>query len=73
MAGIITDIEHKIQGGVAPQDIAVIVKKNKTLELIGKALLEKKIPVSMSKSESIFESEIIRLVVDILFYIESLE
>ena len=55
------------------EDIAVIVKKNKSLEVIGKALLEKNIPVSMSKSESIWENEVIALIVKMVRYIDSLE
>ena len=55
-----------------PKDIAVIVKKNKSLEVIGKALLEKNIPVSMSKSESIWENEVIALIVKMVRYIDSL-
>ena len=54
------------------EDIAVIVKKNKSLEVIGKALLEKNIPVSMSKSESIWENAVIALIVKMVRYIDSL-
>jgi len=42
---IISDIERKVvNGGVSAQDIAIITKKNKTLELIAKWLLEKIYP-----------------------------
>jgi hypothetical protein len=33
---MIDDIAEKIASGISPQDIAVITKKNKTLELIAK-------------------------------------
>jgi hypothetical protein len=33
---MIDDITDRITSGVSPQDIAVITKKNKTLELIAK-------------------------------------
>jgi superfamily I DNA/RNA helicase len=33
---IVDDIEKKIKNGVNPSDIAIIAKKNKTLELIAK-------------------------------------
>ena len=70
---IIEDIAWKIESGVHPRNIALIAKKNKTLELIAKWLLEKHIPVSLSKDESIFESDIIMLVTDILKLLHSLE
>ena len=36
LSWMIDDIAEKIASGVSPQDIAVITKKNKTLELIAK-------------------------------------
>jgi len=33
---IIDDIVEKVQNGVSPNDIAIITKKNKTLEIIAK-------------------------------------
>jgi ATP-dependent exoDNAse (exonuclease V) beta subunit len=68
----VSQIQAQIEDGVNPKDMAVIVKKNKSLEVIGKALLEKNIPVSMSKSESIWENEVIALIVKIVRYIDSL-
>ena len=53
-------------------DIAVITKKNATLEAIGKALLEKNIPIKLSKDENIFDNEVVILVKNILLYIHSL-
>lgn len=60
------DIEKKIASWVAPEDIAVITKKNKSLELIAKNLLDAEIPVSVSKEESLFELEEMKLLSDIL-------
>lgn len=70
---IISDIEAKIHNGVAPNEIAIITKKNKTLELIGKWLLQKNIAVNLSKDESIFESDEISLLVNILRLLASLD
>mgnify|MGYP003762728219 FL=1 len=36
LSWIIEDIEAQIQSGIQPNEIAVITKKNKTLELIAK-------------------------------------
>ncbi|MBC7498149.1 ATP-dependent helicase [Candidatus Gracilibacteria bacterium] len=72
LSAIISDIEIKIASGIQPQDIAVIVKKNKSLETLAKGLLGIGIPVSMSKSESIWEDEIIMLITNILKYLNSL-
>lgn len=69
---IVQDIKSKIESGVAPEDIAIIVKKNKSLETLAKWLLWAWIPVSMSKSESIWEDEIIILIRNILKYLSSL-
>ncbi len=69
---IVDDIIEKIKNGVPPEEIAIITKKNKSLELIGKWLLEKGISVSMSRTESIWESEIIILIVNIIKYLHSL-
>ena len=69
---IVKDIVEKIKNGIPPEEIAVITKKNKSLELIGKWLLEKGISVSMSRTESIWESEIIILIVNIIKYLQSL-
>ncbi len=41
IAWIAQDIETKIAQGIHPQDIAIITKKNHSLELIGKALLDR--------------------------------
>lgn len=73
MSTIVRDIDTKIKNGVKPEDIAIIVKKNKSLELFAKTLLEKGIPVSVSKSESIFDDELIRLIVGILKYLVSIQ
>lgn len=70
---IIDDIHTKIKQGKSPESIAVITKKNKSLETLAKWLLWKNIPVSMSKTESIFESELIILIINILKYLESLK
>lgn len=70
---IIDDIAKKIENGINPSDIAIITKKNKTLELIAKWLLEKDISVSLSKDESIFDNELIILVINILKFLDSLE
>ena len=69
---IIEDIASKIADGVAPENIAIITKKNKTLELYTKWLLEKGIEVVLSKDESIFEDESIMLVIHILELIDSM-
>ncbi len=67
------DIEKKLASGVAYQDIAIITKKNKSLELIAKALLDAGIPVSVSKEESLFELEEIRLLVNLLKLLGNLD
>lgn len=72
IGAIVKSIEAQIKSWVKSEDIAVIVKKNKSLEVLGKALLEKNIPVSMSKSESIWENELIGLIVKMVRYIDSL-
>lgn len=69
---IVEDIAWKIQSWIHPEDIAVIVKKNKSLETIAKWLNSLEIPVSMSKSESIWEDEIIILIRNIFKYLSSL-
>lgn len=66
------DIERAIADGLRAEDIAVITKKNKTLENLGKVLLSKHIPVALSKDENIFDSEEVRLVDEILEYLVSL-
>lgn len=70
---IIDDIEEKIQNGIQPHEIAVIAKKNKTLELLSKWLLEKKIPVVLSKEESIYEDEAVIFLIEMLRIIASLD
>lgn len=70
---IVDDVEKRISLWVKPSDIAIISRKNKTLELIGKGLLEKNIRVVMSKDESIFDSEEIILLVNILRLLSSLD
>ncbi len=72
LSWMIDDITDRITSGVSPQDIAVITKKNKTLELIAKWLLEKGISVSLSKDESIFDSDSVMLVINILRLLDSL-
>ena len=63
---IVDDIEKKIAAWIAPQDIAIITKKNKSLDIFTQALLQKNIPVSASKEESLFELEEMRLLVSFL-------
>lgn len=69
---IVDDISEQIQNWVGAHEIAVITKKNKTLELIAKWLLEKQIPVSLSKEESIFDTESVFLVVSMLRFLDSM-
>lgn len=54
------------------KEIAVISKKNTTLEAIAKVLLEKKIAVTLSKQENIFDNEVVQIICKILEYIESI-
>lgn len=68
-----SDIQKKLASGIAPEDIAIITKKNKSLELIAKALLDAGISVSVSKEESLFELEEIRLLVNILKLLGNLD
>ena len=70
---IIDDISEKIKNGVNPNEIAVITKKNKTLEILAKWLLEKGIWVNLSKNESIFDNDLIILIINILKILSSLE
>ncbi len=67
------DIEKKIQTGANPKDIAVIAKKNSTLENIAKVLTKKNIPVSVSQTENIFENPAVMVLVDMLEYIYGLQ
>lgn len=72
LSWIINDIVKKIESGASPQDIAIITKKNKTLELMAKWLLEKGVSVSLSKDESIFDTESVTLVINILKFLDSM-
>lgn len=67
------DIAGKIASWIPPQDIAVITKKNASLELVAKTLLQKNIPVSVSKEESLFELDEMRLLVNILKLLGNLD
>lgn len=69
---VAADIERAIADGFPAEEIAVITKKNKTLENLGKVLLSKRIPVALSRDESIFDTEEVRLVDEILEYLVSL-
>lgn len=70
---IVDDIVWKIASWENPNDIAIITKKNKTLELIAKWLLERWIWANLSKDESLFDNEIIILIVQILKFLDSLD
>lgn len=72
MSWVAHDIQTQIIKGVSPEDIAVITKKNHTLEMIAKLLLSMNIPVCLSKEENILEHEAIRLIINMILYIESL-
>lgn len=72
LAYIAEDIASYIWDGVPPSEIAVITKKNSTLELLAKLLIEKHIPVSLSKEENIFSDEAIVLLTKMLEYIDSI-
>lgn len=69
---IADDIAKTIESGILSNEIAVISKKNKTLENLAKVLLSKGIPVALSRDEDIFDSEEVRLVDEILEYLVSL-
>ncbi|MDD5197504.1 MAG: ATP-dependent DNA helicase [Candidatus Gracilibacteria bacterium] len=69
---IADDIAKTVESGILPHEIAVISKKNKTLENLAKVLLSKNIPVVLSRDENIFDSEEVRLVDEILEYLVSL-
>jgi DNA helicase II / ATP-dependent DNA helicase PcrA len=69
---IVEDIVWKISNGTHPSNIAIIAKKNKTLELIAKWLLSKGIAANLSKDESIFDNDAIRLIVSIVKLLHSL-
>ncbi|MBS9783906.1 ATP-dependent helicase [Candidatus Gracilibacteria bacterium] len=73
IVGVAEDIEKKIKENVAPKDIAVIAKKNATLESIAKILIKKNIPVSVSQTENIFENPVVMILIDMLEYIYSLQ
>jgi DNA helicase II / ATP-dependent DNA helicase PcrA len=70
---IVDDICEQISDWVPAREIAIITKKNKTLELIGKWLLEKNIAINLSKDESIFESDEITLLINILRLLDALD
>lgn len=69
---VANDIERLVQIWVPPGEIAVITKKNSTLEYVAKLLLARHVPVSLSKEENIFSDEVITLIIHILIYIDSL-
>jgi DNA helicase-2/ATP-dependent DNA helicase PcrA len=73
VSSIVDEIGQKIAKWTQPESIAIIAKKNKSLELIAKSLLEKSIPVSVSKTESIFDDGLIRLILSILKYLVSVQ
>lgn len=73
LSWVIKDIENQIQKGIQPNEIAVITKKNKTLEIIAKGLLQKNIGVNLSKDESIFDDETNILIFNILKLLNSLD
>ncbi len=72
LVSIATDIEQLIHDGVPHNEIAVITKKNGTLENLAKLLLEKHIPVALSKEENVFDDDIVALLIQMLVYIESI-
>ena len=67
------DIVKQIEGWIAPQEIAVICKKNKSLELLSKWLLEHNIPVHVSKEESLLDVPEIQIIIKILRLLDLLE
>ena len=69
---IANDIEKLVKEGVPKNEIAVITKKNATLETLAKLLLEKRIPVMLSKDEDIFADEAVNLLISMLEYIDSI-
>lgn len=69
---IANDIERLVQEGIPKNEIAIITKKNSTLENLSKLLLEKHIPVALSKEENVFDDDIVALLVNMLVYIESI-
>ncbi len=69
---IVDDIREKIQNWVDPAKIAIITKKNKSLEILAKWLLEKGIWANLSKNESIFDNDVIILIINILRLLYSL-
>ncbi len=50
----------------------MITKKNATLETLAKLLLEKGIPIALSKDEDVFEDEAVNLLTSMLEYIDSI-
>ena len=69
---IANDIEKLVKSGIPKSEIAVITKKNATLETLAKLLLEKRIPVMLSKDEDIFADEAVSLLISMLEYIDSI-
>ena len=69
---VVTDIERLVTEWVPRREIAVITKKNATLETLAKLLFEKHIPVALSKDEDVFEDEVVSLLISMLEYIESI-
>lgn len=70
---IANTVESLVISGIKKSEIAIITKKNATLELLSKLLLDKQIPVALSKDENIFTDEVIALIVNILEYTASLD
>ena len=70
---IAEDIFQKIESWEKPQDIAIITKKNKSLELLAKVLLNKNIPVHVSKEESLFDVPEVQIIIQILRLLDSLD
>lgn len=72
LAHVADTIEQLIASWVAKKEIAVITKKNATLETLSKLLLAKGIPVALSKEENIFADEAVALLVMMLEYTSSI-
>jgi ATP-dependent exoDNAse (exonuclease V) beta subunit len=69
IAAICCDIQEKIQSGVAPKDIAILVKKNKAMEQYMALLSYYGIPAHASQSESLFDTEIVGLIMKIFHFL----
>jgi DNA helicase-2/ATP-dependent DNA helicase PcrA len=69
---IANKIQEKLDGGLDPEEVAVITRKHKTLKSISKVLRSFDIPVSYEKRENVFDQQHIQELVQIVRFVDTL-